>query len=57
MKAGLVESGAKVLIEQGIEIRRPSRIMVRASLDGERVHSIEVSGRTICVAEGRFFLS
>ena len=57
VKAGLVESGAKVLIEQGIEIRRPSRIMVRASLDGERVHSIEVSGRTICVAEGRFFLS
>jgi trans-2,3-dihydro-3-hydroxyanthranilate isomerase len=57
VKAGLVESGVKVLIEQGIEIQRPSRITVRASREGNRVHSIEVSGRTIYVAEGRFFLS
>lgn len=56
VKVGLVESGAKVFIEQGIEILRPSLIGVRAEKDGERVHSVEVSGRTICVAEGRFFL-
>ncbi len=56
VKVGLVESGVKVLIEQGIEIRRPSRIMVQATREGERVHSVQVSGRTISVAEGRFFL-
>jgi trans-2,3-dihydro-3-hydroxyanthranilate isomerase len=56
VKVGLVASGAKVLIEQGIEILRPSLIEVRARKEGERVHSVEVSGRTICVAEGRFFL-
>ena len=56
VKMGLVASGREVLIEQGIEIRRPSRIGVRAMLEEGRVHSVEVSGRTISVAEGRFFL-
>jgi trans-2,3-dihydro-3-hydroxyanthranilate isomerase len=56
VKVGLVASGREVLIEQGIEIQRPSRIGVRATLEGEEVHSVEVSGRTISVAEGRFFL-
>jgi len=56
VRKGLAASGRKVLIEQGIEIQRPSRIGVRATLEGERVHSVEVSGRTISVAEGRFFL-
>jgi trans-2,3-dihydro-3-hydroxyanthranilate isomerase len=56
VKAGLAASGREVWIEQGIEMQRPSRIGVRATLEGERVHSVEVSGRTISVAEGRFFL-
>jgi trans-2,3-dihydro-3-hydroxyanthranilate isomerase len=56
VKVGLVTSGAAVVIEQGIEILRPSRITVKAEREGERVHSVEVSGRTISVAEGRFFL-
>jgi trans-2,3-dihydro-3-hydroxyanthranilate isomerase len=56
VKSGLAGSGRRVLIEQGIEMRRPSRIGVRARLEGQRVHSVEVSGRTISVAEGRFFL-
>ena len=56
VKNGLVASGVSVVIEQGIEIRRPSRITVQATLDGGRVHSVLVSGRTIPVADGRFFL-
>jgi trans-2,3-dihydro-3-hydroxyanthranilate isomerase len=56
VKVGLVAAGVKVLIEQGLEILRPSLIEVRAQKEGERVHSIQVSGRTISVAEGRFFL-
>ena len=56
VKVGLVESEQAVVIEQGIEIRRPSRITVQAKLEGGRVGRVLVSGRTIPVAEGRFFL-
>jgi trans-2,3-dihydro-3-hydroxyanthranilate isomerase len=56
VKTGLVASGKPVVMEQGIEMERPSRIGVEATREGERVHSVRVSGCTICVAEGRFFL-
>jgi trans-2,3-dihydro-3-hydroxyanthranilate isomerase len=56
VKVGLVASGKPVVIEQGIEIQRPSRIGVQATLEEDRVHSVRVSGCTISVAEGRFFL-
>lgn len=56
VKTGLVASGESVVIEQGIEIGRPSRITVQATLEGDTVRSILVSGRTIPVADGRFFL-
>jgi trans-2,3-dihydro-3-hydroxyanthranilate isomerase len=56
VKSGLVASGRQVVIEQGIEMRRPSRITVQARLEGDTVRSILVLGRTISVAEGRFFL-
>jgi trans-2,3-dihydro-3-hydroxyanthranilate isomerase len=56
VKTGLVGSGIYSMIEQGIEMRRPSRITVQARLEGDTVRSILVLGRTISVAEGRFFL-
>jgi trans-2,3-dihydro-3-hydroxyanthranilate isomerase len=56
VKHGLVRSGAIAVIEQGVEIRRPSRITVQAAMEGERVREVRVSGRTILVAEGRLFL-
>jgi trans-2,3-dihydro-3-hydroxyanthranilate isomerase len=56
VKTGLVASGKPVVIEQGIEMQRPSRIGVEAAREGDRVHSVRVSGCTISVAEGRFFL-
>lgn len=56
VKTGLALSEQPVVIEQGIEMRRPSRITVQARLEGERVRSILVGGRTIPVADGRFFL-
>ncbi len=62
-------SGEAVVFEQGIEIRRPSRIHVQASVSAldtssSTVHSAKevfpdlvfVGGRTIPVAMGRFFL-
>jgi trans-2,3-dihydro-3-hydroxyanthranilate isomerase len=57
---GLAASATEVLIEQGVERLRPSLISARASLNGTGVSAgvseIYVSGRTIPVATGRFFL-
>jgi trans-2,3-dihydro-3-hydroxyanthranilate isomerase len=53
---GLVPSGEEVTLNQGIEIRRPSRLVVRAVRQGAGVSSITVSGSTIPVARGAFFL-
>jgi trans-2,3-dihydro-3-hydroxyanthranilate isomerase len=56
VSVGLAAPEERVVIEQGIEIGRPSRIETAASVRVGRVHSVMVSGRTIPVAEGRFFL-
>jgi trans-2,3-dihydro-3-hydroxyanthranilate isomerase len=56
VKHGLSNPEAKVLIRQGMAIGRPSQITAQASLDEGRVGAVRVSGRTIPVAEGRFFL-
>jgi trans-2,3-dihydro-3-hydroxyanthranilate isomerase len=60
VKSGLAKSEEDVVIEQGVEMLRPSRITVSAKLsggvDGEHVREVRVSGRTIPVAEGRLFL-
>lgn len=55
VKHGVVPSGRPAVMEQGVEIRRPSRIHVRATRSGEGVTDVFVSGRTIPVATGRFF--
>jgi trans-2,3-dihydro-3-hydroxyanthranilate isomerase len=56
VRHGLVASEERVVIEQGIEIRRPSRLHVRACAAGDKIHDVFVGGRTICVASGLFFL-
>ena len=53
---GLVNADEAVLIEQGVEILRPSRITVSAGMVDGRVCDVRVSGRTIPVAKGSFFL-
>jgi trans-2,3-dihydro-3-hydroxyanthranilate isomerase len=53
---GIVPSGRPTIFEQGIEIRRPSRIHVQASLRDGKVFDVFVGGRTIPVATGRFSL-
>ena len=54
---GLVPSGEEVTLNQGVEIGRPSRLVGSAVRRGAGVSSITVSGRTILVARGAFFLS
>jgi trans-2,3-dihydro-3-hydroxyanthranilate isomerase len=53
---GLAKADEAVVIEQGIEILRPSRITGQASLVDGQVRYVRVSGRTIPVAKGSFFL-
>lgn len=46
----------RVMIEQGIEMRRPSRIFVRASRRDDRVVNVRVGGHVVEVARGEVFL-
>jgi trans-2,3-dihydro-3-hydroxyanthranilate isomerase len=63
VRHALVASGQRIVLEQGVEMLRPSRIHVQASL-GEsqignlhsRVIDVFVGGRTIPVASGQIFL-
>ncbi|HEX4155431.1 MAG TPA: PhzF family phenazine biosynthesis protein [Acidobacteriaceae bacterium] len=57
VRHGWAASEQEVVLRQGIEMGRPSRLVVRAVGDGEVVRSITVSGRTIPVARGSLFLS
>src|SRR5581483_9722600 len=53
---GVAEPEQRVLIEQGIEMRRPSRIFVRASRRDNRVVNVRVGGNAIEVIRGEIFL-
>ncbi|CAN5654928.1 PhzF family phenazine biosynthesis protein [soil metagenome] len=54
---GLAASDQPIVIEQGIEMLRPSRIYVQASrTSAGTVQNVFVGGRTIPVAMGRLFL-
>jgi trans-2,3-dihydro-3-hydroxyanthranilate isomerase len=52
---GVAQPEEQVLIEQGLEIKRPSRIFVRAARTGERVHDVRVGGHTVEVMRGEVF--
>ncbi len=53
---GAVASQQKIVIEQGLEMLRPSRIHAHAKCLDEHVSEVHVGGRTTHVASGRFFL-
>jgi trans-2,3-dihydro-3-hydroxyanthranilate isomerase len=54
VRHGAVATGIPVVIHQGIEVHRPSRIEVRATLQDGAVTDVFVGGRTISVATGQF---
>jgi trans-2,3-dihydro-3-hydroxyanthranilate isomerase len=56
VRHSLAASGQPIVLEQGIEMLRPSRIYVRATREGDQVSDVFVGGRTIPIASGRFFL-
>src|SRR6266550_3186397 len=49
---GIVNSDEQVLIRQGVEIRRPSEMYVRATRDGQRVTNVRVGGYAVEVLRG-----
>jgi len=52
---GEIGFGTEIDIRQSVELRRPSPIVhARASGDGEGVESVEVGGRDVIVAKGRY---
>jgi predicted PhzF superfamily epimerase YddE/YHI9 len=57
---GVAEPDERVLIEQGIEMQRPSRIFVRASRQNDRrdnrIVNVRVGGNAIEVMRGEVFL-
>jgi trans-2,3-dihydro-3-hydroxyanthranilate isomerase len=46
----------RVLIEQGVEMKRPSKIFVRASRSDNRVVNVRVGGNSVEVMRGEVFL-
>lgn len=53
---GVSRPDERVLIEQGIEIRRPSRIFVRAARRDYRVVNVRVGGYAVEVMRGELYL-
>lgn len=53
---GVAKPDERILIEQGIEMRRPSRIFVRASRRDNGIVNVRVGGNAIEVIRGEIFL-
>ena len=53
---GVAQPDERVLIEQGLEALRPSRIFVRAGTEGDRVVNVRVGGHTVEVMRGELLL-
>ncbi len=53
---GVAAPNERVLIEQGLEMKRPSQIFVRANLDGSVVNNVRVGGHCVEVMRGEITL-
>jgi trans-2,3-dihydro-3-hydroxyanthranilate isomerase len=56
VRHGVAAPDEQILIEQGLEIHRPSRILVRASRDGDRIVNVRVGGNCVEVMRGEVVL-
>lgn len=56
VKHGVAEPDRRVMIEQGVEMQRPSRIFVRAARRDNRIVNVRVGGNAIEVIRGEIFL-
>ena len=53
---GVARREERVLIEQGMEMHRPSCIFVRAAREGDRVVNVRVGGNAVEILRGEIFL-
>jgi trans-2,3-dihydro-3-hydroxyanthranilate isomerase len=56
LRHGRIASGDEIEIEQGVELRRPSRLHARAVGTPEQIERVEVGGSAVVVARGEFQL-
>jgi trans-2,3-dihydro-3-hydroxyanthranilate isomerase len=56
LRYGRIASGDEIEIEQGAELRRPSRLYARAVGTPEKIERVEVGGSAVVVARGEFRL-
>jgi trans-2,3-dihydro-3-hydroxyanthranilate isomerase len=52
----IAEPGERVHIQQGVEIKRPSQIFVRAEEQGDGIVNVRVGGNAVEVMEGTLHL-
>lgn len=55
VKYGVAPSGQQILIEQGVEMKRRSRIFARATLSGNQIVNVQVGGHVVEVVRGELF--
>ncbi|HET9741843.1 MAG TPA: PhzF family phenazine biosynthesis protein [Terriglobales bacterium] len=53
---GVIARGEQAIIEQGLEVHRPSRIFVRAEKSGNEVINVHVGGYCVEVARGEMWI-
>lgn len=55
VKNGVVDVGptTEIIMEQGYEIDRPSRILVQVFSDDDKIQEVKVGGQAVMVAEGK----
>jgi trans-2,3-dihydro-3-hydroxyanthranilate isomerase len=53
---GIAKPDERVMIEQGVEMKRPSRIFVSASRRNDRVVNVRVGGNVVEVLRGELFI-
>jgi trans-2,3-dihydro-3-hydroxyanthranilate isomerase len=53
---GVARPDEQVLIEQGVEMKRRSRIFVRAAKDANRVVNVRVGGNAVEIMRAEVFL-
>jgi trans-2,3-dihydro-3-hydroxyanthranilate isomerase len=55
VKHGVVPPGEQVLLEQGLEMNRRSRIFVSAERQGDKIVNVRVGGHVVEVVRGELF--
>ena len=56
VRYGVFPAGQAVRIQQGVEIKRPCQIFVRAEKQGEKIVNVRVGGNAVEIMEGDFSL-